>query len=324
MNPYLFTLTFLLLMSFLTSSEAVRFSQSTLEHATYKNSQGNLVAAEELQALSQLEELRRANGEKVEPSDPKPPSPKNPSTKRIGRLRVNTSRPPNNSRLNLWKFVKDPHKKLCNEFSLYELFARVMRKLYEKEAFFLDYPQAEYRILDKILEKSEEVLNFTHVDQLSGLQLDDSGLQKVLYMMLKGTKEATSLLHFITFDPLKARVQARKINLLFAEPTLLEAIFQNSAIVDKILVKREQIWAEILYQEAHRLEKPMEAYKGRKMFGDDLQAALQEVLAPEDLNFERYKSDVFDCTLSEPGTVIFIPDALTGQVIREKYIPTQS
>jgi len=323
MNPYLFTITFLMIMGFLTSSETIRFTQSSLEHICYKGSRNCLVAAEELRELSRLEEFRE---EEVDDPYPK----KKPETdlkkshdyvKKARALGINAARPPNNSRLNIFSLLhKQPNKDSPKEFSLYEVAARLMRSLYKDEDFFKEIALAEYRILDKLIEKKEETVSFTTPDQLSSLQFEDDTLQKIFYQMLKGTKKASSLLNFITFDQVKGAEQARKINLLFADPLILKAIFPEESLAEKLIFHRDQIWEEIAYQETYRLETMQDQNKGRRDFSNELKKILEDVLISEGLNPDKYKSQVFDCTLNKPGNIIFLEDPHTGRLIREKYI----
>ena len=323
MNPYLFTVAFLMMMSFLTSSEAIRFAQNTLEKKCYLDSRHILVVAEELRELSHLENLR----DEVNPN-PKPrkkiDAPLKKSTtyvKKARALGVNAARPPDNSRLNVYTlFHKEPSKGLPEEFSLYEVIARTMRALYQEE-LLQEIANAEYRILDRLIEKKEECAAFTSPDQLCEIDLEDADLQKIFYHMLKGTKKSASLLNYLTFEKIDDGSQARKINLLFVDPLVLQAIFPKGSAAERLLERRNQILNEIEYQEAHRLELSQEECKGRLELSKDLKKALEEILTSEGLNAKKYKSQVFDCTLSKPGTVIFLEDPFTGRFIREKYTP---
>jgi hypothetical protein len=321
MNPYLFTVTFLMMMSFLTSSETIRFAQSSLENRCYLESRGAMAAAEDLAMLSHLEMLRGEANENPPKREPKRHK-ENTSVRRIGRLNINTSRPPDNSRLNIYTLLhKEPHSHLPKEFSLYETLARLMRSLYGNSPFFNEIPQVEYHILDSLIEKKEKTENFKTPDELGTLTFDNPRVQAVFLQMLKGTKEASSLLNYITFDQIDStQTQSRKINLLFADALILKAIFPEGEIVAKLLARREKIWAEIIDQEEHRLERTEDEGKRRGQYGDDLEAALEEVLTSEGRDFSKYKTYVFDCTLSEPGNVIFLLDPLTQTLIRQKYI----
>ena len=323
MNPYLFTITFLMMMSLLTSSEAIRFAQGTIEKKCYIDSRELSVATEELREFSHLEELRHAANPTPKPKKKRNILEKSEKYNRRARaLGVNAARPPNNARLNLYTLLhKKPSNDLPKEFSLYEVVAELIRSLYSDDTFFKDNPGVEYLILDKLMEKKEESKNFTTPDQLGGLDFEDDRLQAIFYQMLKGTKNSPSLLNYITFDNIKSG-HDRKINLLFVAPIVMHAIFPQGHIAEQLLAGRDQIWAEIAYQEAQRLELNKEKCKGRRDFSEKLTEALEAVLTSVDLKSAKYKSQVFDCTLSEAGTVIFLEDPTTGALIREKYVPS--
>jgi len=322
MNPYLFTITFLLMMSFLTSSEVMRFAQQSLENTCYFNSCSILEAAEESREYSHLEELRGEENKEPIKRERKNKKPKK-EVKRIPRLNISTARPPNSARINLYSLLhKEPHVQLPDEFVLYEVLARLMRSLYKEAAFFIQSPGSEYALLDKLIEKKEITASFTTVDEFCSLDLEDPQLQGVFFHMLKGTKNAPSLLNYITFDKIDSpQKQARKINLLFADVKILRAMFPDASLADQLIAKRELIWQEILDQEKKYTQKTLTEGKNRTEFGQDLEAALKEVLLSAGLDFEKYKKHVFDCTLSEPGDVIFVEDPLTQEIRREKYIP---
>ncbi len=202
--------------------------------------------------------------------------------RKIGKLGVNAARPPNNARLNLYALLhKEPHKNTPQEFSLYETTAKLMRILYSNEPFFQQIKDAEYLILDKLIEKKEETLTFA------------------------------------TFDQTKEQEQARKINFLFADPEILRAIFNDNPIAEKLIEQRDQIWEKIDYQEKHRTE--LTTGSNRTDFSHEIKEVLDQVLTSANLNPERYKSHVFDYTLGKPGTLIFLKDPLTGNLHREKY-----
>ena len=326
MNPYLFTVTFLLMMSLLTSSEVKQFSQSSLEMKCYQESRQMLAAAEELRELAHLEQLRQyteTKDEKEESVEPKPkPKPTKKRVRRSTPLNFNTARPANNSRINFFILLhNEPHTKLPKEYSLYEITARSMRFLYADQPFFQIIPDVEYRILDKFFEVKEQTLEFCTPDELSSLSLEDDELQKVFYTMLKGTKEAPSLLNFITFDhgkePLKG--QREKINLMFVDPIVLNAILHDESTTQRIIEARDKIWAEMFNQEEHRLERLKEECKGRDKFKGELKEALTQILLEGGFEADRYISYVFDLSLGDLGSILFVEDPLTKELTRQKY-----
>lgn len=327
MNSYLCTITFLAIMGLLTSSEMIQHHACSLEKHCYHESRTLLAAAEEISALSQIEELRRyKNPEKTDNPTKKNEEPQleptKSSPKYVKALGVNMARPPNNSRLNLYTLLhKEAPKNLPKEFSLYEVTARLMRDLYSHEPFFQQIHGCEYRILDKLIEHKEQTIDFTTPDQLSTLNFKDETVQNAFYHMVKGTKNATSLLHYITFDKIESITQSRKINLLFADSRIIHAIFPEGNTATQLLIRRAQILDAIECQEASRLHLSTDICKGRSDLSKDLKQALEEVLSQAGFNAKKYESQVFDYGLGKPGTILFIENSKTHIVIREKYIP---
>ena len=329
MNSYLCTITFLAIMGLLTSSEMIQYHASSFEKQCYTQSRNLLVATEEIRDLSQIEELRTSKNPQA---DKKEPMEKGKSEleltkskpKYVKALGVNMARPPNNSRLNLYTLLhKEPHPNLPKEFSLYQVTARLMRNLYSEEPFFKNVHDAEHRILEKLIEKKELTLHFTTPDQLSELNLENEALQKVFFQMLKGTRNTPSLLHYITFDNIKKTEQKRKINLLFADPHIIHAIFPEGNTATQLLIRRSQVLDTIEHQEANKSKISVDNSKGREDLYKELKRALEEVLSSAGFNAKQYKAHVFDYRLSKPGTIMFIEDSKTHTITREKYIPSR-
>ncbi len=324
MNPYLLTLTFLMLMSVLTSSEVVRFAQHSFGSQLHAQYQESLASLEAVKARAALEDFRKQDPEivdeeveeKKEVKKPSRPTPQ--SVRRSTPLEFNFERPPNNSRLNLYLLLhEEPHKNY--PLSLYEAAARLMRLLYGESRFF--EPNSEYRILDALIERKEETLAFTSPDEFAALDLGDVKLQTVLYCMLKGAEGSPSLLDFLTFDKEDLSTERRKVNLMFADPRLIEALLNNSEMTEKLLAARASLWEEILYQEAHRLELIKEECKGRNQLKRELREAYKKILLEAGLDFDKHYKWVFDLGLGQLGNILYVEDPKTGFVRREKYVP---
>jgi hypothetical protein len=330
MNPYLMTITFLTLLGLVTSSEMVRFRTTSIEQKYYTEVCMQEEQTEELRALSRLDDLRHAGSQTPTGKDssqdsfePTPPMSEKKSSKRVRALGVHAARPPNNGRLNFYTLLhQEPAEKAPEEFSLYEVAARLLRILYEKEPICQKTIDFEYLLLNRLIDKKQQTSSFTTPDELSTLDLEDERLQNILTTILKGTALSPSLLNHITFDKIEShRVQNRKINLLFADPHLIQAIFPEREIANQLSLRLQAIWDEIEYQESQRSTlKADEAY-GRRDFSDEIKDVLRETLSTAGLNPDRYESHVFDCTLGKPGTVLFVEDQLTHNLIRQKYCP---
>jgi len=319
MNPYLLTLTFLMLMSILTSSEVVRFSQNNLGNQLHGHFQESLATTEDVRAHAALDDFRAHSSENKEEEEAKeekkPRKPSN-SVHRSAPLGFNMARPPNNSRLNFYLIIhEEPHKDY--PLSIYETAARLMRNLYGDAAFFK--PNVEYRLLDALIALKEETDGFTYPDELSTLTLGDPELQAAFYSMLKGAEGCPSLLNFITFDEEGTR-DMKKVNLMFAAPCVVEALINDPQMSERLLALRDAFWEEILEQEAHRLERRKEECKNRSLLKQELREGFERILLDAGLDYNSYKW-VFDLSLGKLGNILFVEDPQTAFVRREKYVP---
>ncbi|NGX61225.1 MAG: hypothetical protein K940chlam9_00708 [Chlamydiae bacterium] len=328
MTPYVLTLTFLILMSLLTSSEMSRFASGSLERALYHDAQVYRAQAEKEEVLGRLEDFRQEaiagnDTNHVEKSSPK----KENTSKKVKRsptLRFNFNRPPNNSRLNLY-FALFPiaRSDLPDHFSYYELAADLIRDLYGEAEFFQRVPQAEYRILDKLKEKREETLTFQYPDELAQIDLGDPDLQEIFYRMLKGSHPYPSLLDYLSFDRLERTHKTSgdwKINLMFAPPELLQALFHDCTLVQKLESLRQEFWKKIIYQEEHRLELTKEECDGRTKLKKEIEEKVRSVFYEYGLDAE-IDLNILDLSLGKYGNILLIVDSKTGIVSREKHKP---
>lgn len=320
MNPYLLTLTFLMLMTVLTSSEVARFAQNNLGNQTHTDFQKSLLAAEEAKTQAALDDFRKQMSEDEKDKEireqnkkPKPST----SIRRSAPLGFNLTRPPNNARLNFYALL---HKKPSGPFSLRETVARLMRSLYTGAKFFDAVPQIEYHILEAL--KDQETENFKYPDELGILEFENENVQKVFYAMLKGAEGRPSLLNFITFDK-EGSSNMKKVNLMFAAPCIIEALFEDPKISAQLIALRDAQWEEILDQEAHRLERTKEECKGRREFKKELKEGYERILSEAGLDSKQYNT-ALDISLGKLGNTLFIEDPITGFVRREKYVPKRS
>ncbi len=334
MNPFLFTLSFLAIISMLTSSEVCQFQQKAFENHCYKSSCATLTIAEEVRDLSQLSDLREETKKKVE--DPTQPDPEDPEAleppvafekkaknNRIIALGVDAMRPPNNARINFYTLLH--HSNPSQEISLYEASARLIRSLYEQAPFAQEIYNFEYRILDKLFEKKAATIAFTSPEELTTIDFEDPPLQTLFYQMLKGSAKFPSLLNYITFDfiELKTNAQTRKINLMFADTLIIRSIFPDNKIAEALINCRDALWSQIAYQELNRRQIPRDQLKGRRAWSTEIKNALKETLLQNGLKPAPYESHLFDCTLGKPGTILFLENPDTHLLSREKYHPPE-
>lgn len=328
MSAYLFTFTFILMITFLTSSEMTQFVQGQVELRCYQTWQKKLVDEANIRERTHLEELSLKQKEKESVTnegkgdqiDFDTPSSRNTDSSQIS-LGFNLQRPPNNSRINFFVLLHcQPHPYEPKEYSLYETTARLIRSIYCKEPLFQEIVNAEYRLLDALLSVKEQTIHFYTPDALSSVCLDDELLQTLFYRMFKGTKQAPSLLNYITFDDAALlSIHQKKINVMFADRAILEALFEEPLVAKKIIDLRTHLLEEMIYQEEYRLEKTIDGYKNRTDFKSELTKEVEKILSENGLAVQKYKRAVLDFTLGSPGSILFIKDPLTEQFVRKKY-----
>lgn len=295
MNPLLFTLAFLTLLGILTSSQFV-------QHGRDCEAQHFLVATLEQhqaqEALTQQALFDDLQHEKVAtrlPSTSKPTSTAPREQKKRAPLRYQASRPPNNSRLNFALIVEkqDPFWT--------EAAAALMRHLYASYPLFQEIPNAEYRILESLVAHQETLATCDSPDTLGTLSFEDPQLQHLFYCMLKGNN-MPSLLECITYDPLEGRAQ-HKLNLLFAPPALLHALFPN--ICDQLIPLIDELWQEIETSDTIT----------RTSIRQELTHRFETLLETTSLPKAETKK-LFDFTLGKPGNILFLQNPATGRIER--------
>lgn len=317
MNPYLCTLTFLMLMSILTSSEVNRFSHTNFNNNLYKNYQKNSLVMEETIAQEKLEDFKASSIDSDKKIDPveKEKQPKDPAKgdgDKKTALGFNMKRPPNNSRLNLYLLMHQDEQHL-----LYDTMTRLIKKLYGESAFFQKRMGAANLILDSWIGQKEEMSDFAYADELCSIDLKNADLQTIVYHMFKGSENTSSLLDFVTFDSNFSR-ETKKINLLFANAALVESLLNDDRLSKSVLSLRDQVFSEILYQENHKKDTPKEHYKNRTDFKNELKLGFKQILVDRGLPIKTY-TKFFDFSLGKPGNILFIPDQKSGLMQRTKY-----
>jgi hypothetical protein len=205
MNAFILTLSFLVLISILTTNEVKHFINASLENIFYENHIHTRQKAENALEKARLEDILSSHEEidfvdifhkEKPPITTKKTTPKRP--KRSVSLKFNLSRPPNNSRLNLYLvfFGKDSWH--------YEIAARLIRNLYSGCPDFDSLPGAEYQLLNALTAKKEKMTTLAFPDELASIDLEHENLQHLLYFMLKGgtikERHFPSFLNFVSFD----------------------------------------------------------------------------------------------------------------------------
>lgn len=330
MNPFLITLTFLSLMAMITTTSVKHFTSTFFERSLYTNCLKTSAHVDKECVKAALNEVKLAaqgclnqdKKEKKKAHAQKPP-------RRCPPLKIDFDRPPDNSRLNFYLLLFEEEPMTLPKCTRYEIAARLMRNLYQDFPFFQQVPEAEYQILNKLKEKKDEMGHFSFPDELGTIALEDERLQEVFYKMLKGGEEKEpypSLLHFITFDRTyrentrspdgKLPPNRKKINLFFASPELLSAIFHEKASLNRFLKGRQELIDRIQILEKKRKETCGEALEegmNRTSIKDKLAGLFKECFPEHEIYHP-----LFDFSLSSIGHVLLIKDPITQAIRREK------
>lgn len=234
-------------------------------------------------------------------------------------LSIPFSRPPNNSRFNLYAFLQESPEERANTVSWYAIFARLLKRVYVDAG---QIPEGtEYKILEALLSKKEEILeggSRLGEDTLSILTLPVTEA-KLLYTILRGSKQAPSLLNFLCYEE-KPKGYC-KLNLLFADPLLLQAVVNHPEAYEKIRSAREEVWHAVKYQEQAIQEQgqaaALEFFKTRTDFRIELRDKIHILLSHYHL-LDLLNKKLFDYTLGSAGDYAYLTHPETGEVIRSR------
>ncbi len=332
MYPLIFTISLLSLLGIMTSSAVSSYFTTCKERYAYSSTLKTAQVLAEVQVKEHLHAVKNQYKEDLV-KEPAPKIHKQENKRRSRKLEFDLDRPSNNSRLNFFLLLqKDNQEK--TPLSHYEIAARLMRRLYEHTLRFQSIPRAEYKILDALLLKKEETSSFIYPDQLAEISFDDPFLTSLFHQMLKGGLSQNgdvypSLLHYITFDECspdgkRLSPKTKRINLLFVPRELLSCIVPD-LICDELCELRNQIWKEVLSQEANRkeLEKTPELLKGRLAIEQNFTERARLVFERSGTQVEDYLA-LFDFSLGKIGNVWIKKDVENDIVIREKVINVAS
>ncbi len=314
MNPLFITISFLMLMGVLTTSVVNNYVDSTFASTLYRSHCQTYALAQKEREKGRLHEYKVAAYDaedlarkKPRPEEKKEEKPKKPPVRSID-LNFNLCRPPDNSRFNLNLLLNKDDSKA--KITRYEIGAALLRHLYSEKPFFNEISHLEYHILDTLIAKKQ---NVTDPDLLPKLTFDDEGVQNAFYQMLTVTP---SLLDYITFYQPKHHGYY-KINLMFASPELVAAIFNHPIVTQAILDYRQGLWGRILEEEAHRKELDSKQCLSKTDIKEMFTQRVAEILSRENLAIEPFEK-VCEFTLGKPGKVLFVTDPATGITLRQK------
>ncbi|AAP05681.1 hypothetical protein [Chlamydia caviae] len=232
-------------------------------------------------------------------------------------LKVPFSRPPNNSRFNLYALMQESPEEYADPASWHAIFVRLLRRVYVDTGSVP--PGSEYAITEALLSKRAEILEGGKMfgpDVIETLTLPSQEAD-ILYTMLRGSKTTQSLLNFLHYEE-KAQGLI-KLNLIFADPLLLEAVVDHSVACQELEALRGGIWESVKRQEQsiqeHGEAAALELFKTRTDFRMELRDKTQVLLSQYDL-LALLNKKVFDFTLGSAGDYIYLTDPETGAVSR--------
>ncbi|WP_201456420.1 hypothetical protein [Chlamydia sp. 17-3921] len=232
-------------------------------------------------------------------------------------LQVPFSRPPNNSRYNLYALFMELPEIHYNSASWYSIFVRLLKRVYVDTG---NVPQgSEYLITNTLLSKKEEIMEGAAKfgpDIIETLTLPKEEAD-ILYTMLKGSKNAQPLLNFLHYE--EKLPSNCKLNLIFMDPLLLEAVIDQPAVYLEINTLRNGIWESVKRQEEaiqkHGQAAAIELFKTRTDFRLELRDKTQLILSQHGL-IELINKKLFDFTLGCAGDYLFLVDPDTKTISR--------
>lgn len=312
MYPYLFTFTFLALMSLFTTQtfhKAVHESLNPSFENSLQQMQERMVSYRAEATLESLKEGKETdlndNREKTSGAKKTPKAPSNEKPK--PPLNFSKVRPPNNARLNLFPIALE---ETPSTHSYFPVFERLILILYGEHPLPNSFSS---RLFKELARHKELIEHFTLPDQLATLEFIDQEIHQVFTRMLKGSY-GLSLMNYIAFDS-KAPRGVKKLSFLYLPKELLFALCPNEESFLALEELRKEAWEEIEYLEAGRLEIPIDQWKGRS----DLKRELSErydLVAQRHDTLRELKSQ-FEFSLGKKGDIAFFYDPVTEKVIRE-------
>ncbi|WP_348663340.1 hypothetical protein [Chlamydia vaughanii] len=240
-------------------------------------------------------------------------------------LKVPFSRPPNNSRFNLYALLQETPEEYEDPSSWHSIFIRLLKRVYVDTGCVP--PGSEYLITEALLNKKEEILEGGKKfgeDIIETLTLPSQEAE-ILYTMLRGSKNAQSLLNFLHYEE---KLQGYcKLNLVFVDPLLLEVVINHPEAYREMEVLRGGIWESVKRQEQsiqeHGEAAALELFKTRTDFRMELRDKTQVLLSQYDL-LSLLNKKVFDYTLGSAGNYIYLIHPETGAVSRCRCSPKSS
>ncbi|AAP98779.1 hypothetical protein CpB0850 [Chlamydia pneumoniae TW-183] len=232
-------------------------------------------------------------------------------------LQVPFSRPPNNSRYNLYALLSEPPECYSDTASWYAIFIRLLRRAYVDTGNVP--PGSEYAIANALISNKQEILERgaqLGPDVIETLTLPEEQAE-IFYKMLKGSSNSQSLLNFLHYE--EKSLGHCKLNLIFMDPLLLEAVLDHPDAYRETSLLRDGIWEAVKRQEhaiqEHGQAAALELFKTRTDFRLELRDKMQLLLSRYDL-LPLLNKKMFDYTLGSAGDYLFLVDPDTKAISR--------
>lgn len=324
MQPYIFTLLCLASLASLVAFDAANARKYSAYAQTIENHENFLTVrraacaeVEYQEKIKKLAPIQKLPKDKETSTPNKVAQVATRKKQRYRLLKVPFSRPPNNSRYNLYALLTESPEEYNNPSSWYAIFVRLLKRAYVDPGIV---PQgAEYAITNLLLSKKEEILEGASKygpDILETLTLPTEEAE-VFYTMLKGSPHAQSLLNFLHYE--EKSLGGCKLNLIFMDPLLLEAVINHPLGCQELQSLRDGIWDAVKTQEEaiqqHGQAAALELFKTRTDFRLELRDKTQIILNQHGL-VELLNKKLFDFTLGSAGDYLFLIDPQTKVVSR--------
>lgn len=244
--------------------------------------------------------------------------------KRNRSLNLDISRPPNNSRINLYAVLLEPEASREESLSWFSILSRLLVQKYLIKETLKEYtPEDVNKLLLNIIKNKQKLLDLSlrnpSPDILFQLSLEDKKLSGLLNHLLIGGEDFPSLLCFLDCTPKKS-VNFCKLNFLFLDSYILEAIFPKTSLLCALQEIQQKVFNEVLEREKDFKQSPShQALKTRSEFKSELKEKVSKVLLDSGYNV-LFEKNFFDFSLGKIGSYFLIKSAQEHSISRFKYL----
>lgn len=333
MFPYLLTFMYILSICVLSSTEARRCYKLEVLNRIKKEEEALSCCVKSLTAEANYFDFVNAklgsnnkntwsSSEKVKnkPSTSEGASPQ----KRNRSLNLDMSRPPDNSRINLYAILLEPEASRQEPLSWFSILSRLLVQKYLVKETLKEYTSEDVnKLLFDIIKNKQKLLELSlrnpSPDILFELSPEDKRLSKLLNHLLIGGEDFPSLLCFLDCTPKKS-INFCKLNFLFLDSYILETIFLKSSLLRALQEIQQKVFNEVLEREKDFRHVPShQALKTRSEFKSELKEMVSKALLDSDYNVLLEKN-FFDFSLGKIGGYFLIKGTQEYSISRFKYL----